>query len=414
MLVIVGAGGLCDKCVPYMEISDCCDRCRNGGICYSDYLMTDIDDDGIPNGPITRLPVISKAQADELVELASRYSSGDHGASFGQVMTICDDEVIADDIRYSNGEYARSIADVVDMYDALGYAARRTLRTSILSGDGEDWFDSAVAQANEGVMEMWGFGTRFNYDNWANIIRPYGPDYWLNWNEYTRDGMFVAWMPSCKTALSDTVLHDGQCRLQRSVYGAFALPEYMITATSCKARCAALVGHIDAGWDMQHIWMNEALVQSRSGAIPGTTYVAEVAYNAVRMFCDAHPDQKEYAASVGVLGGLTTVQGCEITSAGDAHGQERDVMTATSKGGQVTIDYVSPIEGDMAMGIYDLRGRLIVQKECGVVQNGRGQWTWDGRRENGGSVGSGMYLFRMRISGAGGEIIRATKGVIVR
>jgi hypothetical protein len=50
------------------------------------------------------------------------------------------------------------------------------------------------------------------------------------------------------------------------------------------------------------------------------------------------------------------------------------------------------------INIYDIRGRLVrtLLDGCREFRSGRHGVEWDGRDENGNSVGSGVYLYRMR------------------
>ena len=57
-----------------------------------------------------------------------------------------------------------------------------------------------------------------------------------------------------------------------------------------------------------------------------------------------------------------------------------------------TIGYHMPNEAPVSIRVYDVSGRLVRTLVDGVVEPGRHQAVWDGRSENGESVGSGVYF----------------------
>lgn len=63
------------------------------------------------------------------------------------------------------------------------------------------------------------------------------------------------------------------------------------------------------------------------------------------------------------------------------------------------ISYALPASHQASLRIYDLSGRLIRTLVNGVAGPGNYQVTWDGKDSRGGSVESGVYLYRLESSG---------------
>lgn len=61
-----------------------------------------------------------------------------------------------------------------------------------------------------------------------------------------------------------------------------------------------------------------------------------------------------------------------------------------------TIRYVIPTDCHVELVMYDITGRKVAVLEDDMVRAGVHEAVWDGKNENGATVGSGVYLYRFR------------------
>jgi len=420
LVIIAGAASndatcSCIDCIPYCEFSDSHNRCRNNGVCYSDYIITDHDYDDIPNGPVTRIPAIDPVQVAEYTNLAIDYSSGNGLVPYYPIAIICDDEVLIGDERYRNDDYRELMEDVSDNLRDIGYAPRGIISTYDIDGSDSMRFDEASSCVNKGIVELWGFGLGFSYNNWGNIIRPNPPDGWSNWDMFTSDNIFIAWMPVCKTALAGIYCEDSSAYIEKSIANAFALPNYFHEPTGCRSRLAGMVGHIDAGWDMQHMKFQEYLLEERGSAVSGIDDIAIITYRAVRAFIEDEPLYIDYAKSVGVIGSYLRLPvmgtvGVDGNLADDGF----EVTVVAGSSGRRKIQYCVPCFGHVTINIYDLRGRKVRGLFSGVLDGGVYATVWDGKDNDNRYLASSMYLCLVKHQNDSETLQRVVKMTIVR
>ncbi len=77
---------------------------------------------------------------------------------------------------------------------------------------------------------------------------------------------------------------------------------------------------------------------------------------------------------------------------------------------RTTVHFELPLSGKVRVDIFDARGRLVRTLEDGELQAGSYARTWDGRAEDGQSVGSGVYFARVLTQGSAA----ATKLTLVK
>ncbi len=106
----------------------------------------------------------------------------------------------------------------------------------------------------------------------------------------------------------------------------------------------------------------------------------------------------------------------EVVVVGVDPAQEIDALPALSMlqatpnpfGGRVSFAFVLGRKADVALTVFDARGRRVVQTAQRAASPGRWGFEWNGRDESGALVSSGVYFYRIALDGhaaAGGKIV---------
>ncbi|MHA1813818.1 MAG: C25 family cysteine peptidase, partial [Candidatus Thorarchaeota archaeon] len=385
LLIIVGDAG--DSCiVAHEHFPDEHDRCSQPS-CRSDYDITDLDGDGIPEGPVTRIPAETLEEVELAVNAAEEFNNGvktDHG--FHVVLMAGD----YDYGRYETGPLPEEVlGDVSDGYASVGYQPRPILVESHYETHGERT-EAARDQINAGVLEMWGFGYVTSGITWPGGFITNSQ---YDMNHLTTPQHVIAWIPNCEITAA------------WQWYGSLGAPivEAFMFNDSTRTNLAACVGHLSGGWDFQHEDFAHLLLHHRLQAEPGTP-VAEVVYEAVREAQLDYPWLFDYARSVGVLGGYVRIPGNPTASAESAKGKMRDGTASVS----LTVDSRLPCDervvegtfrierpGNIRLDIYDVRGRLVANLRTGYVEAGEHHFNWRLMSSKGDRVSPGVYFLRL-------------------
>jgi hypothetical protein len=90
-----------------------------------------------------------------------------------------------------------------------------------------------------------------------------------------------------------------------------------------------------------------------------------------------------------------------VTAVGDAPLQTEVSLAASPNPshGNATLRYTLPVEGDVALEVFDLQGRLVRTLDRGRRPAGQHDIHWDGRDGSGAPLGAGVYLARIRANG---------------
>ncbi len=79
--------------------------------------------------------------------------------------------------------------------------------------------------------------------------------------------------------------------------------------------------------------------------------------------------------------------------------------------GATRIDYALPVNGNVALGIYNVTGQLVRELVKGPVQAGQWAVTWDGRDASARNVPGGVYFYKLTVSGE--RSYRAVKKIVI-
>lgn len=110
------------------------------------------------------------------------------------------------------------------------------------------------------------------------------------------------------------------------------------------------------------------------------------------------------AATAVVRGGQSSRTATDSSSA-EAWIDPGEVAAPNPFRNDVELSFALPEPGHVAVGVYDLSGRLVRRQYCGMFPAGYQRWRWDGRDETGRPVKPGVYLVRTKV----GEKIRTIK-----
>ncbi len=75
-----------------------------------------------------------------------------------------------------------------------------------------------------------------------------------------------------------------------------------------------------------------------------------------------------------------------------------------------TIRFVLPVREDVTLAIYDANGHLVRTLLNEVRGFGAHEVTWNGRDDNGATMGSGVYFYRLRA----GKLTESKKMVLLK
>ena len=111
--------------------------------------------------------------------------------------------------------------------------------------------------------------------------------------------------------------------------------------------------------------------------------------------------QYTYRLSGTVRGGQQVVLGTLSAEAGERITEFalKKVFPNPSRGGLVRMEYTVPRESRIGLKVLDVQGRVVAKLVDGVVRPGRYQAVWNGRGEQGGKVGAGMYFVQFKAPG---------------
>jgi hypothetical protein len=164
-------------------------------------------------------------------------------------------------------------------------------------------------------------------------------------------------------------------------------------------------------------WWNAATKINMDGkipAMPGTVeslllggLLSGAQYYAILKSADSQLNWSSYS-NVATFTAITSI----TAVAGDGQAPEMvlGVPRPTPTSGRAEVDLDLPQSMEVDAAIFDAQGRLVRTLERGTLSAGRHLLTWDGRRDQGGDVASGVYWIRA----AAGAIDRRVKLVVVR
>lgn len=344
----------------------------NCGYIRGDWNMTDVDGDGIPDGPITRLPVRSQAELDTWVANAQSYMSNSNSSISKSVGFVCGDE-------YNSLIYGQ-FADIAQQYRGAGYTSRTVLRSSDYPSSPYAWNDF-TAQLNSGMSELWLFGSNTNSDLWTEALLGYDNTYLGN---LTRDQGIVVWAPTCQTAY-----HEMQGEAGTPAYRSVMLDLFNNSTT----HAVAGVGHYCGGWDIHHEIFRSYLLSERMAATIGESTVAGITYRAVRKMIEDFPYLASHAIGTFVFGCDVALQVPAPAGVRNANVQTARIFLRHNATSRPILEVWGAKDNNVKVDIYDIRGHRIRRLHAGTMGGDRLAFEWNGKDSSGVVVASGVYLY---------------------
>lgn len=393
----VGEAHPCPTSILDGNFFDNCHGCHRAGICRGDWDYTDVDDDGSPDGPLTRIPAESQSELDLWVARASAFDDGVNVDHSRHVAFVC-----------GNGEessIAAELSEIASTYRAIGYSPLTAIRETDYHTIGFDnaWTDFGN-MLDAGTLELWVAGSQTNNDYWTRVFGQLSSTAFDLWSAArSREQGMIIWAPTCFTTQMPSAWNTGQCRNAWNLGSGFF--------DSPTSYAVAVVGSNNAGWGAHHKLMRSYLMSERANAVPGVTTVSQIAWQAVRNMIQDYPWLASHAKGLGVWGCDVKIQLPEVAEvANDGHVGAHVVSVIGNASEGLGISVSGATGGHVTVDIYDLRG-MRVRQLCNLDQAApMGEYRWNGTDSTGRACPSGVYLFRVRVDNE--ESVR--KGTLAR
>ena len=285
-LIISGAIGDLPGCIEAEQLDQSTPDCF--GTCMSDMILTDVDGDNIPDGPVTRIPAGTSTEVATVTGTAMSHNDGTSVSISNNVFILCDDHALS---YLDQAQEASSVFRVLGSYPQCFFSSNHT------PCDG-----SLIESFDAGVTELFGVGRTSSASNWMDVIAYPCVSGW--YNEITTNQTYIAEMFSCST-------------ISHYINGVYEYGfNYAMTDASIHAKPASIIGYYNAGETSHQRAMAKLFLEERAAIIPGVTTTADVAYRAVRRFLEEYsfiPDG--VALGLGVLGSRVVYPDLESTPA---------------------------------------------------------------------------------------------------
>lgn len=272
-----------------------------GTTCRSDYLIYDLNDDNIPDGPISRIPAATVVDVQRATAFAHDVNTDARVDRERSVVLLAGDQ-------RPDGTSIPSVAPMLDGiaadYQAVGYQVRTELSRSLMS-DQAARYSAFVSHVNSGCREVFGVG---GITDITQLPGQFAPCDGLN---LLTEQRLIAWMPGCQVHASWLPsTWRTRCNSQGSSTQTFlpTLMAYMFNDPA-KTGLAASVAHMDGGTDFRHHELAGYVSSARRGAATSgnRVSVARVAFDAVTRAIRERPSLREHALSLSVWGSYTVV-----------------------------------------------------------------------------------------------------------
>jgi len=311
----------------------------------SDYLLYDTDGDGMPDGPISRIPALTLEEAQRSAQYAHEYNSGQWRDSGNHLITLVGDRLNGVLVNRS-----RAVLDsVAILYQGLGHALRSQLRVSDFSpidlGPRRQAFEQAV---EGGVDEIWGYG--------GNTNNGYITGKFTECTSSTLDRRqrVLLWMPGCYVHETWDFLTGRRSDFCWSPPHRSVVEEFMF-GDPTKTTVASSVADMDPGYDFAHMAFARALAAERvrHATLCDNASVARIAYDAVLRLAGEPTAIREHAICQSAWGSLVCPSGVQAMAPPVA---VNDLNADVVADNQVWLSWTAPSVGGVGRGVeYDLR-----------------------------------------------------------
>ncbi|MCK4304002.1 MAG: hypothetical protein KAY24_07170 [Candidatus Eisenbacteria sp.] len=375
LLMLMGDDDLIE--IPTFE-NDELGSCRTADGCYSVNLLTDVNEDGFPDGPHTWIPAAVPQEALDALQNETCWNQGSPWVrQDGRVLCFVDD-MYGDEVA---GEWmVASSNNVLASYYASGYAVMPLLKHSICPGL-VNRRSAGISAINAGIRDLWviGFGTCNS--NWTHFL--------CDWagieDSLTTNQIITVLAPSCETVNQVWPTYNGPELVKRLMFND-------LTHT----RAVAVIGQLNAGYGEAHAHFQDVLLNEFINAPVGTPY-ATVCYNATQTIREQYPI---YGQGVACFGGQIGTIGAMIAEEPERNDPDpRPMMQlrCASDIGVTRISFWLAERGEVHLNIYDLEGRDIAAVKNGTLKAGRYKYSWFQRDKEGRKVCSGVYFVKLEV-----------------
>ncbi len=352
-------------------------------------VITDIDGDLVPDGPVAMLPVRRSAQAARHAAAVRQYLRGENVDPAGSVVCFLDDTITVTGAAGSwlaDGLFGGMAADAT----AAGRLYRGLYRESE-AGSVDDAKAAGSAVLNAGVGQVWYGGLATGQQHMTWFLRD-DPAHW------TAARHWLVFGPTC-----------GSGATWREQWLFPPTIEDVMFHPQAAGVCVGGIGQINGSYTAQHMAMARILREEVAAAAPGDL-VADVAWRVVRRLIAEQPVHARYALGITALGTVARVRHPVSTTAVPdtavaVHPGAR-LAAASLGGGAVALRFRLPAPAPVTLSVFDLRGRRVARLLDGrELATGDHAVVWHDPR-----AASGVYLARLR---AGGKV-SVQRFVVVR
>lgn len=360
------------------------------GIFRSYALMTDINGDDVPDGPVVVIPLKDYTEAQIHADAVESYNQAPSNSG---VMVALDDfygdaaaEWMEDGAFGEFGSYV----------SARGLNMKGMLKESDWLPSDDEQVEEQMAAAgaaiiNSGVGEVWYTGLAAAYTRHTWFLEGF--------SDWTLDQGFLLFGPSC---------NFGGCDWP---FGPEAIKDEMF-GNPYGSVVVGGIGQLSAGYAHAHMKLAN-LMQEMLSQMPAGTLVVDAAFEIQQEFLSRFPDLREYGLGIHCVGSVAKLNSSTASAVGDdplatAFGFGLRAFGAGSGAG---IRFSLPQRSEVNLEVYDLRGARVAEIVRGdMLGEGEHSMIWNGR-SNGRPVASGTYFARLRV---GGENAATVKFAVVK
>jgi hypothetical protein len=356
--------------------------------CRSYALLTDIDDDGIGEGPVSVIPGETPAEIERACDTADDWNDNRDVSPSGSALVLLGDRAIGGDYEPLPW-FTEKFAYLFQLMDGEWHQPLRGfLRESDFEFDAIDEMAQASGSlVNRGVRDVWLQGYSTDYSHLTRFVNYLD----LTW---TRRQRVLVYAPSCQTAFT--------CADSSSV-------RQLLFQDPSKTVAAGIVGVMNGGYLLQNDAVRDALANAITGALDGTP-VATVAWRAGNAVAARFPT---VAAGLVCLGSLTLSKRSVLppTTIEDADGTLREISLKVVWGPGESRELVleNRFRGRLQIRVYDVAGREIATIADQSVGTGVHRIPWSGTE-----LSRGVYFLKASITAAGGEMSDCQKLLVLR
>lgn len=360
------------------------------GIFRSYALMTDVDGDDVPDGPVVVVPLKDYTEAQIHADAVESYNLA---LPNNGVMVALDDfygDVAAEWMEDGAfGEFGSYVS-------ARGLTMKGMLKESDWLPSEDDQVEEQMAAEgaaiiNSGVSEVWYTGLAAAYTRHTWFLEGY--------SDWALDQGFLLFGPSC---------NFGGCDWP---FGTAAIKDEMF-GNPYGSVVVGGIGQLSAGYAHSHMKLS-SLMQEMLPQMAAGTLVVDAAFEIQQEFLNRFPDLKDYGLGIHCVGSAAKLKSSTASAVGDDplavfSGFRLRAFAAGSGAG---IMFALPLKSEVNLEVYDLRGARVAEIIRGdMLGEGAHSMTWNGR-SNGRPVASGTYFARLRV---GGETVETAKFAVVK